>query len=373
MSTPAAFTLAVAVILATGLAVLVGYLVGYLVGTRRRMSAPALTDALRPVDEGIGRLTARLEEVERQRAAEQAGLAATLTEQVRYVAATADSVRRETTALHAALGRSTVRGSWGEAALRRLVEASGLLERVHFVEQGSHEGEDGRLRPDMTINLGQGRIVAVDAKVSLEAFLVAQECDDPVAREQAMAAHAASVSRHIDALGAKEYWKSLESCEFVVAYLPSEALLAAALAADPSILDRAFRRSVVLATPSTMFALLRTIEMGWRQQSLAEHAEQIATIGGELYERLVTMAGHLDALGKQLGGATRAYNSYVGSLESRVLVSARRMADLGVGSGTVDPPRQVEVVPRALTHEGALTAPEQTHASAPADGGAAVA
>ena len=322
-------------------------LAGWLLGRRHERAQQQATDLLQPVDATLQRIAGRIEEVERSRAADQAALGATLTEQLRQVASTAESVRRETGNLHAALGRSEVRGAWGEASLRRLVESAGMLDRVHFTAQDHRVTEDGASRPDLTIHLGQGRNLVVDAKVPLNSFLEAQEADDPLERARLADQHATELKSHIDRLSGKAYWRLHDpSPDFVIAYLPSEALLATALASDPALLDRAFAKHVVVATPTTFFTLLRTVDLMWRQEAVADHAKEIAALGRELHDRLVVLTEHLSRLGRSLGGAVEHYNRYVASLESRVLVTARKMNALGLGDAPVPDVSQLEITAR---------------------------
>lgn len=317
--------------------------IAWLLGVRRGRAEQPGPDLLRPVGDSLDRISRRIEEVERERVREQADLSATLRTQLGQVARTAEEMRKDTSSLHAALGRSEVRGAWGEASLRRLVEAAGMIDRVHFTEQDHNAGDDGAHRPDLTIHLGFDRNLVVDAKVPLNSFLRAQETDDPAEREGLMRAHAVELKAHVDRLSSKQYWRLHDPApDFVVVYLPSEALLAGALAHDPELLDRAFAKRVVLATPTTFFSLLRTVDLMWRQEAVAEHAKEIAALGRDLHDRLVTMSGHLAKVGKSLDSTIGHYNSYVASLESRVLVTARRMNELGIGANDLPDISQVE-------------------------------
>ena len=236
----------------------------------------------------------------------------------------------------AALGRVDVRGRWGEAHLRRLVEASGLLERVHFVEQDVRAGEDVGTRPDLVIDLGSGRQLIVDAKVPLAALLEAEASDDGDRRAELYAQHARDVSLHAERLGSKAYWRRYdESVEAVVMFLPAESMLGIALREDPALLDRAFARNVIVATPTTLLALMRTVAHVWRREAIADNAREIHTLGRELYERLGVYVDHVRKMGASLDATVSHYNRMVGSLDGRVLVTARRLADHGVGDGAV--------------------------------------
>jgi DNA recombination protein RmuC len=273
-----------------------------------------------------------------------------LKQQVEDVRHSTDTLRRETATLSTALRRPQVRGRWGELHLRRVVELAGMVDRCDFTEQLSTRTDDQLKRPDLVVNLAGGRHVVVDAKVPLDAFLDATGADSEGERERHLQRHARRLRAHVDALSGKAYWRSLPgSPEFVVLFVPGESFLSAALDADPGLLEYAADRMVVLASPSTLIALLRTVAYAWNQQTLAEKTREIHELGRDLYERLSTMSGHLDRLGRSLNGAVSAYNRAVGSLENRVLVSARRFQQLGVSSADLASPDPVVDVPRPLT------------------------
>lgn len=299
-----------------------------LLGQRAAADRAAVEALVAPLTSTLARVSDQLARAEVDRSVAQAELR----EQVRRTAEGAESLRAETDRLVTALRRSEVRGRWGEVQLRRLVESAGLVEHVHFTEQASTHGEDGdaTLRPDLLVHLADGRHVVVDAKVPLSAYLEASTATDDAARDAALARHAAEVLTHIERLSAKEYWRRHDSPEFVVLFLPAESLLAAALEQRPDLLERAFAKDVVLATPTTLLALLRTVAHAWRQDSAARNAAEIHALGRELHSRLATMGGHLSRLGNALDNAVDQFNKTMGSLESRVLVSARRLASLGV-------------------------------------------
>lgn len=338
------------------LALLLGGLVGFRLG-RRRATAPEFVQ----VEATLDRLAHRLDEAETLRRSDQAGLRAEIGEHLRYVESSTESLRKETGQLAAALGRADVRGRWGEAHLRRLVEAAGMLDRVHFVEQDSRAGDDGGQRPDLVIDLGAGRTLVVDAKVPLNALLEAEACDEPSMRDAHFARHARDVSAHVDRLSGKAYWRRYDdSIESVVLFLPAESILGIALREDPTLLDRAFARNVILATPTTMLALLRTVSHVWRREAIADNAREIHALGRELYERLGSLVDHTRRMGASLEASVSHYNRLVGSLDSRVLVSARRLSEHGLGD--VDLPEvsmitQLAREPRpcAGDPEGALT------------------
>jgi DNA recombination protein RmuC len=282
-----------------------------------------------------------------------------LKQQVDDVRLSTDTLRRETASLSTALRRPQVRGRWGELHLRRVVELAGLVDRCDFAEQvtartastdDSPEGARGPLRPDLVVNLAGGKSVVVDAKVPLDAFLDATGADSDEVRAAHLRRHARQLRQHVDGLAAKSYWRALPATpEFVVLFLPAESFLSAALEADPTLLEYAAEQRVVLATPTTLIALLRTVAYAWTQQTLADKTREIHELGRDLHERLTTMGGHLDRLGRSLAGAVSAYNRAVGSLENRVLVSARHFTELGVGTEDLPSPAPVTEAPRPLT------------------------
>ena len=277
-----------------------------------------------------------------------------LKQQVEDVRHSTDVLRRETSSLSTALRKPQVRGRWGELHLRRVVELAGLVDRCDFAEQVTARSGETVLRPDLVVTLAGGKNVVVDAKVPLDAFLDACAVDpgqdSDAVRDGHLARHARQLRQHVDALAAKAYWRALPSTpEFVVLFVPGESFLSAALEAEPTLLEYAAERQVVLATPTTLIALLRTVAYAWTQQTLADKAREIHELGRDLHERLATMGGHLDRLGRSLTGAVSAYNRAVGSLENRVLVSARRFGDLGVGGDELETPTVVVDAPRPLT------------------------
>ncbi|MEJ7707779.1 MAG: DNA recombination protein RmuC [Nocardioidaceae bacterium] len=295
----------------------------------------ALTDArmhaaesvVAPVRESLDRLDSRLGSLETQNASWQSQLK----QQVESVHLSGTELQRETRALAEALRRPQVRGHWGEMQLKRSLELAGLLSRCTFDEQVSRHTDDGVLRPDVVISMAGGKSVVIDSKVSLDAFLSATHAVDPTARDEGLARHARQVRQHVDSLAAKSYWRQFAPApEFVVMFLPAEALFAQALETDPTLLDYAASKQVMLATPTTLIAMLKTVAYAWTQEALADNAREVHQLGRELYDRLGTVGKHLDALGRSLTGAVGNYNKAMGSLESRVLVTARRMRDLEV-------------------------------------------
>jgi DNA recombination protein RmuC len=308
-------------------------------------SQAALSEAVAPLHEALARYELRVAQLERDRV----GAYESLREQVRGMHEVSGELRTETRQLVAALRAPQVRGRWGEHQLRRIVESAGMLEHCDFSEQVTGSTDAGGVRPDLVVRLHGGRHVVVDAKAPFDAYLAAMEARNESTRDAELNRHAKHLRAHVDQLAAKAYWSAFESTpEFVVLFVPADPFLDAALQRDPTLLEHAFARDVVLATPATLVALLRTMAYAWRQEALARNAVAVHTLARELYARLSTMGDHLSKVGTSLGGAVTAYNRAIGSLEARVLVSARKLAELGVTADQLATPAQVEVAARAL-------------------------
>lgn len=309
---------------------------------QRRVAVEAL---VKPLSEHLGKVQEHAASLERSRTEAYAELR----EQVKGMSATSEQLRTETSQLVAALRAPQVRGRWGEIQLRRVVESAGMLEHVDFSEQESASTADGNLRPDLVVKLAGGKQVVIDSKVSFNGYLEAMEARDDTTHRTRLIAHARHLKTHIDSLSAKKYWDQFTPTpEFVIMFVPAEVFLNAALEKDPTLLEHAFNHNVVIATPATLVAMLRTVAYTWRQDALAENAQQVLDLGKELHSRLSTMGTHLAKLGRQLDGAVKAYNDGVSSLESRVFVTARKMAELKVVSTELEPPAQIERVARQV-------------------------
>ncbi len=296
----------------------------------------AVRAMVEPLSRTLEQVRNELSVAEQARAAGQAALG----EQVRAMQQASEHLRGETAQLVTALRSSQVRGRWGELQLKRVVEAAGMLAHVDFVEQDQVRTDDGLLRPDMVIKLAGGKNVVVDAKVAFLGFLDAAQTTDERVRAERLAAHARHVRSHVDDLSAKRYWDQFAPApEFVVMFVPAESFLHAAAEQDPALIEYAFERNVVIATPTTLLALLRTISYAWRQDALASNAQAVLSLGKELHGRLATMGSHLARLGRAIDSAAGAYNQTVSSLETRVLVSARRFADLQVVDAELPTPQ----------------------------------
>ncbi|MBI4542130.1 MAG: DNA recombination protein RmuC, partial [Gemmatimonadetes bacterium] len=307
----------------------------------------AIDELVKPVRESLEKVEAGIQEVEKTRREDYGGLS----QQVQGLLEAQLRLQAETSNLVKALRAPTVRGRWGEVQLRRVVEMAGMVAYCDFVEQETLETDERRRRPDMVVRLPNGRRIVVDSKVPLEHYLNALEAQDDAARRAHLAEHARQVRDHVRALAAKSYWDALEETpEFVVLFLPGENFFGAALEHDPALIEHGVDNRVLLATPTTLIALLKAVAYGWRQERLAESAREVSELGRALYERLYKMAEHLHKLRRALNASVKAFNDAIGSLESRVLVSARRFPELGVRAGEDIPELQpIERTARELT------------------------
>ncbi len=308
-----------------------------------------LAGVVGPLREAVGALAEHISTVETSRVDAYAGLR----EQVKGMNQASALLTSQTTQLVTALRAPQVRGRWGELQLERVVELAGMVEHCDFDTQvtGTVDGADGSVavRPDMVVRLAGGRQVVVDAKVPFAAYLEAVEAGEEAEHRANLVRHARALRAHVDALAAKAYWRAFEpSPEFVVLFVPGDPFLEAALVADPELLEHAFARNVVIATPTTLIALLRTVAHSWRQESLSREAAAIHALGRELHARLSTVGTHLDRLGSQLGRTVESFNATVSSMESRVLVTARRLSEMQIGDGEAPQVQQVDHTPRRV-------------------------
>jgi DNA recombination protein RmuC len=327
----------------------------------------AVEQLVEPLKQTLARVETQLRESESARQTSQAAL----TEQVKFARQAAEQLRDQTSALVTALRRPEARGRWGELQLRRVVELAGMSARCDFDEQVTLAGARGdehpaaAVRPDMVIRLAGGKNIVVDSKVSLAAYLEAAEASDEHVREARLAAHARHLKDHVDRLAAKAYWSALSPApEFVVLFIPGEAFLAPALEREPSLLEYAITRRVHIATPITLVTMLRTAQYAWQQEALSDNARAVFDLGRELYERLTGLGGHVETVGKSLASAVNAYNRAVGALESRVLVTARKLNQLGVTDAELAAPPPADLPLRSLSAPELVTDNTQGEGSA---------
>jgi DNA recombination protein RmuC len=306
----------------------------------------AVDDLVRPIQEALVRVDGQIQQVEKDRLSNYSGLM----EQVKAMAQTQQALQAETGNLVKALRAPQVRGRWGEIQLRRVVEMAGMLDYCDFVEQVRVESEDGRLQPDLIIRLPGDKTIVVDAKSPLSAYLDAADGNgDDVAREVLLRKHARQVRDHMVKLGGKAYWNQFQPApDFVVMFLPGETFFSVACQHDPSLIEFGVGEQVIPASPTTLIALLRAVACGWRQESIARNAQDISKLGRELYERLGNMAGHFEDMRKALIRTVDSYNDAIGSLEGRVLVSARRFRDLGIAGEELPEAQTVQIGARRL-------------------------
>jgi DNA recombination protein RmuC len=315
----------------------------------------AIATLVEPIKAALQKTEAQVEALERERR----DAFSSLRIQIETLANGQTLLQRETRNLVTALRRPEVRGRWGELTLRRLVELAGMSEHCDFTEQLNVTSEEGSLRPDLVVHMPESRNLVVDVKAPLDAYLEALEAPTDETRNIALKRHGQQVETRVRQLSSKSYWTQFEhSPEFVVMFLPGDQFLSAALAERPDLLETALKQNVILATPSTLIALLKTVAYGWRQASVAENAAVIRALGQELYKRLGNFTAHLGKVGTRLGAAIEAYNSAVGSLERQVMPQARRFPDLGV---TSDAPlaqlEQIDLFPRKVGTAAADAAP----------------
>lgn len=302
---------------------------------------------LKPMQQLLGQYQSRLGEIEKSRVESYS----MLREQLGSLAEIQRTLNTQTGELVSALRRPNARGQWGEITLRRLVELAGMANRCDFCEQTNVENEDGRQRPDMLVNLPGDRQIVIDCKAVLDAFVDAAGAADEDQRKVHLLRHCQQVRARARELSAKSYWSQFaRSPEFVVMFLPGEAFLYAAVEHDPSLIEDCLKNRVIVATPTTLIALLKAIEFGWRQEEVTQNAEEIRKHGKDLYDRIVTLMGHFNRLGSTLDSAVTAYNATVGSMETRFLVTARKIAELGARSDKELPDAEhVDTRPRELT------------------------
>ncbi len=304
----------------------------------------AIDHLVMPIREALARAEQQLQALDQSRRETHGSITA----QLEALTASQHALSSETRNLVSALRRPEVRGQWGEITLHRLVELAGMVEHCDFVSQSHQPTETGAVRPDMIIHLPESRDLVVDVKTPLDAYLEATEAPNDAQRNVALERHATIVAGRIRELAGKAYWSQFErSPEFVILFIPGDQFLSAALAQRPMLLDDALRQNVILATPTSLVALLKAVAYGWQQTALANNAAEIRASAGQLYERITTFVSHLGNVGKALGDSVRAFNSSIGSLERRVLPSARRFTELGVQPAErIGSPKPLEELPR---------------------------
>lgn len=306
----------------------------------------AVGELVKPLGETLQKMDSQVRELEKRRE----GAFASLDEQLKAIKTESAALRDETHKLSSAMRRTGTRGRWGEMQLRRVVELVGMTDYCDFDEQAQLDTDEGRRRPDMIIKLPNDKRIIVDAKAPMDAYFEALEAPDEAARTACLGRHAAAVRGHVKALGAKGYAAHLdETPDFVVLFLPGEMLFSAALEADRDLIEVGAQANIILATPTTLIALLRAVHYGWRQEQMKENARRISVLGQTLYERMGVLANHFDGVGKHLEKTVDAYNRTVGSFEGRLLVTARQFPGLGVGTGeAIDAPRLVDRATRLI-------------------------
>ena len=294
----------------------------------------ALSDLIKPMKESLLKLDDKMNALEKDRKGDKE----TLTEQLRRVAESEKDLLKETKGLKDALSKPEIRGMWGEMQLKRTIEVSGMLNHCDFLEQSVEETESGRIRPDMIIKLAGNRTIIVDSKAPIEGFLKALSVDNETEKKVELERHARHLKTHIQMLSKKKYYEGFaETPEFVVLFIPSEVFLSSALQMDPTLIEVGAKLNVILATPTTLIGLLRSISYGWKTENLTQNARAVQSLGCELYKRLLDMSKHLSAMGKSLSSAVDGYNKTIGTYERRVLSSARKFEELGAASTELIP------------------------------------